>query len=524
MKIIELIRYELIEIYRRRILLITGVLFLFGLQQVLWAGKAGGNFNLGLVTFLKSYWLPINLIYIPLLIIFLDIGSSDTELFKVMNISPIERLLSKVGTSLILILPIIFLSFIIFLTIGIICKVPFGYFLDQIVPSLINCTLVLISIMALGLFIGRVCKINFIRYILIILVFFLINNFYKNPNILAPFYYIDMISSTFEMLPIDMIYGSHIIILILFILLMLTLLYIVEKGGLKGLINKKALLITTSIIGIIIFIIVNGSKYSPSEYIINADEVNLQYDDKEKNNDGFKILSYDMNIDIKNNFENNCFMKIELDDKNISKIPLKLYEKLEVKDIIINNEKAQFNREKDELILLNNSGEKVLNINIKYEGIINTVDGQGSKKYFSKSEGAYLADYFEWYPKSNFKGYEKEYKLKVNSNSSKKIYSNLSLDENKEFKGKDKEIFLVMGNIEERTYNDYTFIGNIELIDSIEKVNSLFDVISNDKGNLEEKNKVILTPTTNRQYLIRDIYKDYILIGDMDKENRIFKK
>ena len=70
MRIISLIRYELIELRRKPIVIIVGILFLFALQQVLWAGKIDNSFNLGLVTFLKNYWLPINLIYIPLLIIF----------------------------------------------------------------------------------------------------------------------------------------------------------------------------------------------------------------------------------------------------------------------------------------------------------------------------------------------------------------------------------------------------------------------------------------------------------------------
>lgn len=84
--------------------------------------RVNGEFRLNLVAFLKTFWLPINLIYIPILIINEIIGSSDQEIFHVLNISKKERFLGKFFTSSIINLIIIIINALIVVGVAIIAK------------------------------------------------------------------------------------------------------------------------------------------------------------------------------------------------------------------------------------------------------------------------------------------------------------------------------------------------------------------------------------------------------------------
>jgi hypothetical protein len=103
------------------------LLFLFGIQQQLWASRISGAFHINLITFLKTSWLPINLIYIPILIINEIISSSDQEIFHVLNISKKERFLGKFFTSAVINLAIIIINVLILVVVAIIAKAPFKY-------------------------------------------------------------------------------------------------------------------------------------------------------------------------------------------------------------------------------------------------------------------------------------------------------------------------------------------------------------------------------------------------------------
>ena len=524
MRIISLIRYELIELRRKPIVIIVGILFLFALQQVLWAGKIDNSFNLGLVTFLKNYWLPINLIYIPLLIIFSDIGASDTEVFKIINIKPVNRFASKVCASLIITGLILFVTLITLILVGWICNVPFKYFLYQSSLALINCSLSLFTIMGLGLLIGKFIKIDIIKYILILFLFMGINNFYKNTNVLAPLYHIDMVQSTFELISTGSVFKSHIIIYTLIIILSLILLYIGEEEGKKGLISVKSIICTVVVIGIISLIIVNTKKFEPVEYSVETDNIDILYDENKENNDGFNILEYDMKININKEFKNDCNIKIEVVNDNLSTIKLKLFNKLEVIELSLNNKDISFERDGDNIIINRDTYDRTLNINIKYKGIINTFGEREGKKYFSNSSSIFLADYFEWYPKGEYRGYDKKYSLNIIKSGNKKIYSNLNSTSAGKYEGRDKEIFLVMGNIEEKKYDNHTYVGNIELIDSREKIEVVNSIFNEDEiSMLNEKTNIIFTPRSDKQYLVRNIYKDYVLIGELDFQNKIYR-
>ena len=40
---------------------------------------------------------------------------------------------------------------------------------------------------------------------------------------------------------------------------------------------------------------------------------------------------------------------------------------------------------------------------------------------------------------------------------------------------------------------------------------------------LNAKTNIIFTPRSDKQYLVRNIYKDYVLIGELDFQNKIYR-
>ncbi len=81
-----------------------------------------------------------------------------------------------------------------------------------------------------------------------------------------------------------------------------------------------------------------------------------------------------------------------------------------------------------------------------------------------------------------------------------------------------------MGNIEEKKYDNHTYVGNIELIDSREKIEVVNSIFNEDEiSMLNEKTNIIFTPRSDKQYLVRNIYKDYVLIGELDFQNKIYR-
>ncbi|KEI00126.1 hypothetical protein [Clostridium botulinum] len=110
---------------------------------------------MNLVTFLKTFWLPINLIYMPILIINEIIGSGNQEIFEVLNISKGERFLAKILTSTIINLIIIMINVLIVVVVAIIAKGPFKYSLYLILMYLLNIITALFCYSSIGLLIGE---------------------------------------------------------------------------------------------------------------------------------------------------------------------------------------------------------------------------------------------------------------------------------------------------------------------------------------------------------------------------------
>jgi len=78
----------------------------------------------------------------------------------------------------------------------------------------------------------------------------------------------------------------------------------------------------------------------------------------------------------------------------------------------------------------------------------------------------------------------KEYYLNIKYSGGHKLYSNLNGEHilgHYKFTGKDREIFLISGNITERNYRDYLFIGNEEYVNSNSKCDDLIKFMEDKK-------------------------------------------
>ncbi|MGL5152333.1 MAG: hypothetical protein ACRC7N_17390 [Clostridium sp.] len=507
----QLVKYELKELRHRKIIIVTLVLFVFGIQQVVWGNKIGGEFHIDLVTYLKNAWLPINLIYVPLLLIFSDIFTSRFSVIEALPVSKTEIILSKIFSCYIVGGVFYILSLIILILIIILNGLEPSYYLPYILLFSMNFMLSLTFIVGGSLCISRFCKEKFTRYFISLVLFLLICNFYKEMVMIFPIFYVDMLSSTFELISMNRVFINHIIILaIINVILFLT--YFI-----KGKNKTKTITVLGVLIGVIAILIFNTRSYLPREYSIKEDIISENYIEN-KYDDGYLIEKYEMNIDLYEKFSNECTMDIKV--KEDSEITLYLFEGLDISKVTINGKDASYERDFEKLIVkLDGYKNENIKLSVKYGGIINTTDLQGSKKYFVNNTSGFLGDFFEWYPKSLNRGNIKEYKIKINTNGENSLYTNLDRDINGIYYGLSKEVFILNGSVCETEYKGIKFVGNLEQINSEKKLSALYKIVDGWCNNtLNEKSRVILTPKTDKQYLISDIYGDTMLFGEFDRE------
>lgn len=516
-----IIKYEFLNLYRSFIIIIMLLLFLFGVQQQLWTTRIFGEFRLTLITFLKTFWLPINLIYIPILIVNEIIGASNHEVFEVLNISKRQRFLGKVFTSSIINLIIIIINVGIVVTVAMISKAPFKYSVYLISMYLLNIITGIFCFSSIGLLIGEtISKFTYriFSYIIMLAFFLLANNFYKEPNILTPIMSIDTLPSTFQLFSLDKLTLYHFIFWNLIGVLVMYLLYNIKE--LRFFKLRKIIILICLIVSIITAFFV-GLKYNPQKYYIEKDNINENYDDKSKFNDGFIIESYNMKLNLEDEISNNCDMEIIIKDEKINKLQLNLYNSLKVANIRVNEEDVKYSAKGDILTIFlpqKYNEEDKINVSIKYSGIINTVDMQGKKRFLVNRYSLFLADYFPWYPKSNFMANTKKYELKIENNTGH-IYSNLIEINSGTFEGKGKEIFLIKSNVlSKHIYKDIEFIGNMEQVATDQRCEDIINIIKmcNNTGDFK---RVILTPQRDKEYLIYNLYDGLIVFGQLDEQS-----
>lgn len=521
-KINALVRYDILNLRRGKLKWIIAILYLFGVEQSISSMWPSSSF-LSLVGFIKVSWLPMNLIMIPLLIIFMKIGKSDNDIFKTIDISHKEFILSKLMIICIISGIILAANIIIAIIIAIICKVSVGYFFYEITGYLINTIIALVVCAAFGLFIGQtICKEvgDILGFILSIIFFLIICNFYKLSNTITPLMNIRTMPNSFDVISYDSrSYIYHIIfwLLLAFILFSLTFL-----SSFKGEIsNKNKLRTVYSILislGFIAYLGISINSMKPSFYDIGKDSEN-RITFVADTSCNFHIDKYKMNVTLDKIFKNHCQILLTVDKDNTSSLELGLYDKLNIKSLKLNHENLNLKRTSNSFIVklprTYNTGETI-ELDISYEGVINTTFYQGREFFFVRDNSTYLADAFEWYPKLNDNKI-KEYTVAINYNKKNKIYSNLAESNNltnNTFNGNAGEIYLISGNIKERNYKGILFIGNEEYINSNMQCNDRITRINH--GNMKNISKIVLTPCTyegysemNNNYVNSYLYSDY---------------
>ncbi|MFL0267298.1 hypothetical protein [Candidatus Clostridium radicumherbarum] len=503
------------------------IIYAFGIQQVLSSMFTFGQHSLTLIGLIKDSWLPINFIMIPFLLISLKVGESENEIFKSMDISPKDIILSKLAVMLIIEGIILAANIVLVTVVGAICKASMGYFFYQSTGFIINTILTLVVCNFLGLFIGQVISKNFgdiIGYITVIILFLLLCNFYKLSNVILPLFNIRTFPGSFEVISYDTSYEYHIIFWLILSFTIFITPYVYKYRKIKR--NRHFLFKISAIILALILCVGLGIKINsmkPNLYTIGArrefESGKNEFDTFFGNVDcGYYIDKYNMSLKFDNKLKNDCNMEIRINKNGIRSVELGLYEKLNITDIEVDGKKLNFNRNKNNFIAKlsreYNNGD-ILNMKVAYEGEINTIWLQGKKIFFQRNNVMFLADVFEWYPKLNDSS-EKEYKLRIDYSGKNKLYSNLK-ENNKDgiynFTGKDKEIFLISGNMTERKYKNFIFIGNEEYVKSNEQCDRVISDIK--RENLTNVEKVIFSPIIPGGTKMEKYYdKDYLYSFD----------
>lgn len=498
-------KYEFINLKRGLLIWIILILYAVGTQQEISGIYFGSDTFLSLSGLIKNSWLPLNFIMIPFLLLGMKIGESDNDIFRVMNISHKEEVLSKAGVLLIIDAAILAVNIIIAAVIGIICRVTLAYFLYQTFGYILNTVIFLAVCNVLGLLIGQViCKNcgDVIGFITMLVMFIMLSNFYKISNIIVPV--IDMRTSptVFDVISYDKSYLFHVLFWFIMSFILFLLFYMnkykPERKPGTVLIQKFVLIAAGCMC---IFLAAGSFIMRPRFYDIISRHDSVVYNRSQKtffnkDNCGYYADKYTMDLNIGDILKNNCQVNIKITGNNVTSIELGLYKELNIKQVQVDGKTQKFQRTDNSFIVKlpgkYRSGDTV-NLRVKYEGTVNTTWLNGEELFFARNNGAFLADVFEWYPKLN-DSRVKEYNLNVEYNGKNYIYSNL--DESMKqgvytFSGKDEEVFLAAGNVEERKYRKYLFVGNQEYI----KNNNLCESIIGGIKSSNNAHKIVLAPS-----------------------------
>ena len=269
-------------------------------------------------------------------------------------------------------------------------------------------------------------------------------------------------------------------------------------------------------------------KYNAKSYLIYKDNINENYEKKSGDIEGFEIESYDMTLKLDNEISSECSMKIRVDRDNLKSMNLKLFNSLKVASVKINNKSAKFSRNNDDLtIALDEKYNKnqSLDLYVKYSGILNVLGQQARKLFFVNSKAIFLADYFPWYPKTEWMGNDKKYSVKIESGVAgayEGIYSNLEDKGSHVLEGEGREIYLLKSNlISKHIYKGIEFIGNSEAVMTDSRCEDILKGFKDGNRIPKDIKRVFLTTPREKEYLIHDLYNGQVLYGQSDLSNTI---
>lgn len=165
----------------------------------------------------------------------------------------------------------------------------------------------------------------------------------------------------------------------------------------------------------------------------------------------FKILSYDMNLKIRNKLKAEISLKLSASEpKEVYDFTLGyIYNVKDVKDE--NGVSLRFERDADYLFVYPADKSKIPEIHISYEGYCSA--------FYTNSQGVYLPGFYCWYPVEgcrrimeygdwnnwNMSFPRDEKRFNVNVDYNKDVYSNLTQDENGHFTGTADSLTLTAG-------------------------------------------------------------------------------
>lgn len=467
----------------------------------------------GLVSLIRLSWLPMNFIMIPLLIIASEVGRSRVEVFETLDIKPVEKMLGKVIT--VLTMAGIFLIINLLITTGMayITRASLSYFLYLMIGHAVNSIVTLLVLCFAGLFIGESLghMISGILRFLVIVVFFLITcSFYKTNSSLLTLYNTPIFGSDFNFFRYDEYFIYHKLLWLSAIGAAALGIYFIEyKTSYKRIsVIHGAVMVLFLAAAVLSF--ANGSVYKPVYYEI-VPNTTVSRDSftkptykvyQAKQNPGYKVNTYDMDIDLSRKFSSKCTMDITITEDGVKDLTFGLYGKLSIKGIYLNDKLIDFKRDNVKFTVSLpqevKKGETV-KLSVNYGGVINTVWQQGSTLFFSDNNASFLAETFEWYPKLN-DGVEKDYSISVKHYN--KIYSNLNIsktDDNYMLTGRDKEVFILSGKITEKNYKGFTLIGNEEYFKEEKQCDNAVEIASKTseifpKGKEHNFNTIIYAP------------------------------
>ena len=272
--------------------------------------------------------------------------------------------------------------------------------------------------------------------------------------------------------------------------------------------------------------------YNPKNYTA-FDELYYSKDVQKEEDAEFKILAYNMTINIGRQLNND--VKITLKEKEpLSSYKFTLYRNYKIEKILDNKGKIlEFKRDGDYLEVYNPKKEKLEEIRILYSGF--------SPVFYSNSQGVLLPGCFPYYP---VEGYKKIYikerssyisiirddnvKFNVSVYSDTDIYSNLEKKGNNFF-GEAQAVTLIGGLVEEKKICDNIFYGlPLEELntDALLKINDIIEPYKNmfpDNNKFDISSiKIFQAPITFASKVMDNgivSFKDHIFVYGLSKEN-----
>lgn len=514
-----LAKYELLNLVRSKLFWIMAVLYFLGFFQFKNIMFEDGVWKGGLIFYLKFSWLPLNFMMFPLLLIGYRIGKSKSEIIEVLDISAKERILGKCIPMIIISLVIFLVSLIVAGIVAIVSKVSLEYFLYLFGIYIISVAIFLMVVCAIGMSFGILLEgegLDVLGFIGLIFIFAVLTSFGKGGSGLLPLFLIPSIGSTFKIREYDMKFWVE----VLFWLSNFSLLafFIIKKVGNIKVKKFNSIVITACLVLLSVclgkeslsleypYYAINRKK-DPVEGFENIYETTYYAD----TNIGYYVSKYNMNIIFDNYINNKCTMDITITNDNINNIDLGLFYKFDVTDVKVNGKHSKYERIDNKVIVdleeAVNKGEK-LNIEMFYEGNPDVKWLDDIDMFFVNKNSVFLGDVYEWYPKLN-DDVEKEYEINVSYKGKNKLYSNLDMESEGKYVGSSQEIYFLSGNISEKEYKGYTFIGNEENFSTIDDCENGIKEL-NFKVNPPEELKKYMKPLKDGSKVNKIIYVPFM--------------